>query len=220
MWQRIKSFLLENKTPQQTVAKNTAWLSISNFGGRLIKATIIIYAARVLGAAGYGVFSYATTLAGFFTLFVDPGINAVLIREGAKATPEERRSLYSTTLLMKAVVIAVSVLIVITVAPFFSILPGAKVLLPFVALIIIFDSTRGFLSRSSMLKRKWNGTPPRSSQRASALSSLDLSSLSGRRPRSRLREPTSLARPLARPWRSGSCEQGSEACSRARPRSA
>jgi len=46
----------------------------------------------VRGAAAYGAFSYAVTLAGFFTLFVDPGINAVLIREGAKATPEERRS--------------------------------------------------------------------------------------------------------------------------------
>jgi O-antigen/teichoic acid export membrane protein len=146
MWQRIKSFLFENKTAKQTIAKNTAWLSISNFGGRLIKATIIIYAARVLGAAGYGVFSYAVTLAGFFTLFVDPGINAVLIREGAKATPEERRSLLSTTLVMKAIIIAASILIVVMVAPLFSTLPGAKILLPLVALIIIFDSTRGFIS--------------------------------------------------------------------------
>jgi len=93
MWQKIKSFLFKNGTSSQTVAKNTVWLSISNFGGRIIKAAIIIYGARVLGTAGYGVFSYAVTLAGFFTLFVDPGINSVLIREGAKASPEERQSL-------------------------------------------------------------------------------------------------------------------------------
>ena len=98
MWRRIKSFLLENKTPKQTVAKNTAWLSISDFGGRLLKAASSIYGARVLGAARYGVFSYAVALAGFFTLFIDPGINAILIREGAKATPEDGRSLFSTTL--------------------------------------------------------------------------------------------------------------------------
>ena len=109
MWQKIKSFLFENKTAKQTVAKNTVWLSISNFGGRIIKATIIIYGARVLGAAGYGVFSYAVTLAGFFTLFVDPGINAVLVREGAKATPGSDKSLFATTLIMKAVIIAASV---------------------------------------------------------------------------------------------------------------
>lgn len=146
MWQKIKSFLFENKTARQTVAKNTVWLSISNFGGRFIKAAIVIYGARVLGTAGYGVFSYAVTLAGFFTLFVDPGINSVLIREGAKASPQERQTLFSTTLLMKAAVIAASVLVVVLVAPFFSTLPGAKVLLPFVALIIIFDGTREFLS--------------------------------------------------------------------------
>lgn len=146
MWQRIKSFLLENKTSKQTVAKNTTWLSISNFGGRLLKAAIVIYAARVLGAAGYGVFSYAVTLAGFFTLFTDIGINSVILRDGAKMSSEERGSLFSTTLLMKAILVAASVVLIITLAPFFSTLPGAKVLLPFVALIVIFDSTRVFLS--------------------------------------------------------------------------
>ena len=32
------------------------------------------------------------------------------------------------------------------IAPLFSTLPGAKALLPFVALIIVFDSTRGFIT--------------------------------------------------------------------------
>ena len=101
MFQKIKNFLFKNITAKQTVAKNTVWLSISQFGARIIKAAIVIYAARVLGAAGYGVFSYAITLAGFFGIFVDPGINSVLIRDGAKATPTERQSLFSTTLIMK-----------------------------------------------------------------------------------------------------------------------
>ena len=146
MFQKIKDFLFKNSTVKQTVAKNTIWLSISNFGARIIKAFIIIYAARVLGAAGYGVFSYAVTLAGFFGIFVDPGINSVLVRDGAKATPEERQSLFSTTLIMKAIMLVASVAIVIFIAPFFSTLPGTKVLLPLVALIIVFDSTRGFLA--------------------------------------------------------------------------
>ncbi|MCL4405395.1 MAG: flippase [Patescibacteria group bacterium] len=146
MWQKIKSFLVENRTTKQTVAKNTVWLSISNFGGRLLKAVIVIYGARVLSTAGYGVFSYAVTLAGFFTLFVDPGINAILVREGSKASPEERQSLFATTLIMKAVVLALSVVVILTVAPLFSILPGAKALIPFIALIIVFDSSREFLA--------------------------------------------------------------------------
>lgn len=55
---------------------------------------------------------------------------------------------------MKVVLIAAGVLIVIFVAPFFSTLPGAKVLLPFVALIIVFDSTREFLSSIFRLEEK------------------------------------------------------------------
>jgi O-antigen/teichoic acid export membrane protein len=146
MVQKIKDFLFKNTSNKQTVAKNTVWLSISQFGARIIKAAIVIYAARVLGAAGYGVFSYAITLAGFFSIFVDPGINSVLIRDGAKATPEERQSLFSTTLIMKAIILAFSVMVVIFIAPLFSTLPGAKLLLPLVALIIVFDSTREFLA--------------------------------------------------------------------------
>lgn len=146
MIKKIKDFLFKNTSAKQTVAKNTLWLSISNFGGRIIKAIIIIYAARALGAAGYGVFSYAVTLAGFFGIFVDPGINSVLIRDGAKATPEERQSLFSTTLIMKGIILAISVGVVIFIAPIFSTLPGAKILLPFVALIMVFDSTREFLA--------------------------------------------------------------------------
>lgn len=146
MVQKIKNFLFKNTTTKQTVAKNTIWSSISQFGARIIKAVIVIYAARALGTAGYGVFSYAITLAGFFGIFVDPGINSVLVRDGAKATPEERQSLFSTTLIMKAIILALSVIVVIFIAPLFSTLPGAKILLPLVALIIVFDSTREFLA--------------------------------------------------------------------------
>jgi O-antigen/teichoic acid export membrane protein len=146
MSQKIKDFLFKNTTTKQTVAKNTVWLSISQFGARIFKAFIIIYAARVLGAAGYGIFSYVVTLAGFFGIFVDLGINSVLIRDGSKASPEERQSLFSTTLIMKAIAIAASVLIVMFVAPLFSTLPGAIMLLPLLALIIIFDNTRDFLA--------------------------------------------------------------------------
>jgi O-antigen/teichoic acid export membrane protein len=158
MLKKLKSFLFENTGTKQTVAKNTAWLSISNFGGRLIKAAIVIYGARVLGAAGWGVFSYAVTLAGFFTLFVDPGINAMLIREGSKASEEERFTLFSTTFVIKICALAASVLVVIFIAPFFSTLPGAKILLPLVALIIVFDGLREFFASllRAMERMEWD----------------------------------------------------------------
>ncbi len=146
MVKKIKEFLFENKSAKQTVAKNTVWLTISNYGGRLIKAAIVIYGARVLDAAGYGVFSYAITLAGFVSLFLDPGINSILVRETAKAPEEERMKVFSTTLVIKAALVAFGVLVIIFIAPFFSTLPGAVALLPLVAFILSFDTFRVFFT--------------------------------------------------------------------------
>jgi O-antigen/teichoic acid export membrane protein len=152
MWDKIKSFLFKNKTDKQTVAKNTVWLTISNFGGRMIKAIIVIYAARVLGTAGYGVFSYAITLAGFLALFTDPGINSVLMRDGAKASDEERTVIFSGTILIKIIAIIASTILIIFLGPYFTTLPGAKILLPVTALILTFDSLREFFT--SLLRSK------------------------------------------------------------------
>ncbi len=145
MFKKIKVFLFENRTAKQTVAKNTIWLSISNFGGRLLKSLVIIYAARVLGTAGYGLFSYAVTLAGFLTIFMDPGINAVLMRESSKSSEEKRREIFSTMLFLKGILLVFGLLVIIFVAPLFTTLPGAKALLPIVAFILMFDTVREFL---------------------------------------------------------------------------
>ena len=77
---RIKEFLFENQNTRQTIAKNTFWLSFGEITGRLLRLGIVIYAARILGAAGWGVFSYLTSLAAVFTIFTDVGLGAVLIR--------------------------------------------------------------------------------------------------------------------------------------------
>jgi len=150
----LKPFLFKNTTESQTVAKNTIWLSISNFGGRLLKAVIIIYAARVLDPVGWGVVSYAVTLAGFFTLFVDPGINVLLMREGSKADEKHQLNLLSTTFYMKIILIAAVVLFVLFVGPAFTLLPGAALLLPVTALIIIGDTLREFFSSFIRAKEK------------------------------------------------------------------
>ncbi len=152
MPQKIKAFLFKNTSTKQTVAKNTFWLSVSNFGGRIIKAGVIIYAARVLGTAQYGVFSYAITLAGFLTLFMDPGINWTLVRETAKAEESERRTIFSTTFLLKLVLVLVGIGFIIFLAPYFSTLPGAKALLPVVAVVLALDTLREFFT--SVLRAK------------------------------------------------------------------
>jgi len=145
MFTRVKSFLFHNTTVRQTVAKNTFWLSVGQIGGRLLRAIIIIYAARVLGAAGWGVFSYAITLVAFLTLFVDLGINSILMRETAKTTdPAERTKIIATSLGIKVALLTAGVLVVLFVAPLFTTIESARALYPIVAFVLVFDTLREF----------------------------------------------------------------------------
>ena len=140
---KLKELLFSNITTRQTVVKNIFWLSFSQIASRLLRAVIIIYAARLLGAAEYGVFSYALGLAGFFTLFADVGISTILTREAAKY--KEKQSLYfSTAFAIKGALLIVTALLIIFAAPYFSKIEKASALLPFVALLVIFDNLREF----------------------------------------------------------------------------
>jgi len=143
---RVRAFLFKNQTNKQTVAKNSFWLTVSNFGGRLVKAGVIVYGARVLGTSGWGVFSYAITLAGFLTLFMDPGLNNIIMREIGRSDDEKRRAIFSTTFAMKIILLLAGVAVVLFIAPHFSTLAGAKELLPIVAMILGLDTLREFLT--------------------------------------------------------------------------
>ena len=143
MIKKIKSFLFENKTAKQTAAKNTFWIGIGTVASRIIKALIIIYAARVLGVENYGVFSYALSLAAMFSIFSDIGMSAVLTREASR-DPERLEKNIGTSLVIKISLISFSFALVAFVAPFFSIIKGAAILMPLAALLIAFDSLRDF----------------------------------------------------------------------------
>jgi len=142
-FQRIKSFLLYNKNTRQTVAKNTFWLSVSQLGSRLIRAVIIIYAARVLGAGEYGIFNYVLGFAGFFTLFADVGINSLLTRDIAQ-NPEKRAEFFSNSFWIKIGLLAITAILVIFVAPHFTSIKEAQLLIPLVAILVIADGIREF----------------------------------------------------------------------------
>lgn len=143
MFNTLKSLLFHNKGMKQTIVKNIFWLSFSQIVSRLIRAAIIIYSARVLGAAEYGVFSYALGLAGFFTIFADIGINSILTREVAQK-PEKEKEYFATAFVMKAVLLIGTALLVLFAAPHFSRIESALPLFPLVALLIIFDNFRDF----------------------------------------------------------------------------
>ncbi len=150
MLSKVKTFLLHNASVRQTVAKNTFWLTVSNFGGRFIRAAVIIYAARVLGPAEWGVFNYVITIVAFLTLFVDSGISQVMIRDRAQAPDAAaKRSVTATTLWLKLAFVCIGAALILFVAPLLPTADAftaekATVLFPIVVLIMIFDNIREF----------------------------------------------------------------------------
>ena len=153
MISRLKDLLFTNRSAKQTIAKNVFWLSVGQIGSRLIRAAIIIYAARILGAAEYGVFSYVLGLAGFFTIFADLGVSPLMTREIAghpdesearQGRPDKRAAYFANAFWIKNILLAITAALIIFVAPKFSNIEAAIALLPFVALLVLFDNFRDF----------------------------------------------------------------------------
>jgi O-antigen/teichoic acid export membrane protein len=141
-WKKIKEFFFANQSLRQTVVKNTFWLTVGNLVGRLIRAVLIIYVARVLGAEGYGIFSYAVGLAAFFSIFSDIGVNGILTREGAR-NPAAMPEYLGTSLGIKVVLLTITNVILFAVTPHFAQnIPQALPLLPLAAILITSDSLR------------------------------------------------------------------------------
>jgi O-antigen/teichoic acid export membrane protein len=141
MLAKIKKWLFNNQSTDQTIAKNTFWLFFGQTAGRLLRAVIVIYAARILGAAGWGAFSYAMGAAAFLTIFSDIGINALITRETSR-NPQLKNQYLATAFFIK---IGLLILLIIGVAAFFPYLtnlPEAAAIMPIVIFIFAFDTLR------------------------------------------------------------------------------
>jgi PST family polysaccharide transporter len=140
---RLKKFLFKNTNPKQTIAKNTFWLFFGEMVGRLMKLIIIIFATRVLGVAGWGLFSYALALVSLFYIFADIGINTFITRELAKQTADSYRYL-SASLVLKIALLVLSLIASLILIPHFtSIVLNIKIILA-LALLNFSDSIREF----------------------------------------------------------------------------
>src|SRR3989338_653125 len=142
-WRELKAFLLTNQGMKQTLTKNTFWHSFGEIAGRVLRLFIVVYAARVLGAAGWGAFSYLTSLAAILTVFSDIGLSSVVIREVTK-NPELKDKYFSTAFLFKFILTVLGFLIIILIAPHVTKIEVSRLLLYFVGFLFISDSLRRF----------------------------------------------------------------------------
>ncbi|MDO8584819.1 MAG: flippase [bacterium] len=141
MLKKITSFLFHNTGTTQTVAKNTFWLFFGQFVSRALRAAIVIYAARVLGAEHWGAFSYALGVAAFLTIFSDIGINALITKEASR-NPELKNQYLATAFWVKLALLVACIAVVITAFPYLTNIPEAAVLMPILLLVFAFDTLR------------------------------------------------------------------------------
>lgn len=125
----------------QKIIKNTFWLTSGEIIGRALRIILVLYAARVLGAADWGVFSYALSLAALFTILADIGIGAVLTRELVRNT-ENRERYLASSFFIKIIFLIITTVIIIFVTPLFTKFQLSQTLLMFIAGLVVADNLR------------------------------------------------------------------------------
>ena len=68
----------------QRIAKNTTILMIAQIASYLLAFFSMMYVARYLGAAGFGILSFALAFTGIFAIFGDLGLGVLTVREVAR----------------------------------------------------------------------------------------------------------------------------------------
>lgn len=139
-----KNFFFENRTTAQTIAKNTFWLLAGEAISRIVRVLIVIFAASVLGVAGFGTFSFAMAIANFAAIFSDLGATSIVGREVSRNAAEQSRY-FSNALVYKGALLMFNVAIILFIIPQIVNIPEVLPLLPLIALLLIFDTLRDFV---------------------------------------------------------------------------
>jgi O-antigen/teichoic acid export membrane protein len=140
---RLKQFFLRNTSTAQTAVKNTVWLFIGEFGSRLLKMVLYIYAARRLGVLQWGIFSYVVAIIGLVITFSDIGINTIITREIAKKTGKEEQYI-ATGFLLKIALSIVGTGVILLLIVFAKSGSQLRPLLPLAAIMFFLDSMQEF----------------------------------------------------------------------------
>ncbi len=150
MFRNLKNWLFHNTRPAQTIAKNTFWLLSGQMTSRLLRAAIVIYAARLLGAAHWGAFSYGLGVVTFLTVFSDIGINALITKESTR-NPELKNRYLATAFFIKLGLLIVLVVATTIFLRTLTHIEEASLIMPILIFVFVFDTLRDLgsaLSRS------------------------------------------------------------------------
>jgi O-antigen/teichoic acid export membrane protein len=97
------------------IAKNTAVLMIAQVASYLLGFFYMMYTARYLGAAGFGILSFALAFTGIFAVFGDLGLQPLTTREVARSKSLAPKYLANVSLMKVILVVITFGLIALTI---------------------------------------------------------------------------------------------------------
>jgi O-antigen/teichoic acid export membrane protein len=101
-------------TPQR-IAKNTGVLLIAQIASYILSFFFVMYTARYLGAAGFGILSFALAFTGIFGVFSDLGLRTLTVREVARDESLAQKYLGNIAVMKVILVIITFGLIALTI---------------------------------------------------------------------------------------------------------
>ena len=157
----IKSLLFDHITVQQTIVKNTFWLSTSTVVNKLLALALVIYAARILGAEGYGQFTFAIAFVSLLMIFADLGLPSIITREFARE--KENRNEFYSLISLKILLVSGTFVLIAATSFFMAPAPEMRMIILAVGLFFLMNSFIGisyafFHARQKMEYEAWPET--------------------------------------------------------------
>lgn len=139
----LRNHITQLSANKKKVLQNTFWLSAAEIGSRVARGALAIFAAKIIGVSGLGIFSYAIALGGFITFFEDAGVATYVTRSFAR-NDTDRHIILGTAFVLKLFLGIIAFSLFVGIGPFVSSIPEARVLIPVAAVLLFFDALRGF----------------------------------------------------------------------------
>lgn len=127
------------------IAKNTVVLMVSQIVSYILAFFYMIYIARYLGAAGFGILSFALAFTGIFSIFADMGLNTLTVREIAR-NKSLTGKYFSNVLSMKIILSILTFGLIAVVINLLGYPQETIIVVYFVALSVILTAISGIFN--------------------------------------------------------------------------
>jgi len=121
------------------VAKNTGMLFFADVMSKILSFLFVMYAARYLGATGFGILSFALAFTGMFGIFADLGLQKLVIRDVARDKSLANKY-FSNIIGMKIVLVLITFGLIALVINLIGYPKETIIVVYFIALSVIFNT--------------------------------------------------------------------------------